>query len=99
MVDLFNIIGAVRDLEENHQHVILVGHNPGLHEFCNQLLARTTVPRMPTCAAVIMGIPHEHWGLTDWAEGQLIGYVTPRNLERRFPEKYPQITRAEGEEE
>jgi phosphohistidine phosphatase len=93
------MIGAVRDLDDAHQHAVLVGHNPGLHDFCNQLLARTSVPRMPTCTAVIMGIPHEHWGLTDWAEAQLIGYVTPRNLERRFPEKYAQITSAPGEDD
>jgi phosphohistidine phosphatase len=97
MAEPEQIISVVRDLQEEHTHVMVVAHNPGVHDFCNRLLARTSVPRMPTCTAVLVGLPHEHWGLTDWAEGQLIGYVTPRNLERRFPQRFPLITRGPGE--
>jgi phosphohistidine phosphatase len=93
------LIGQVRDIDDSHQHALLVAHNPGLHDFCCQLLARATVPRMPTATMVIMGLPYEHWSLADWAEAQLIGYVTPRSLERSFPEKYPRITRQAGEQD
>jgi hypothetical protein len=34
---------------------------------------------MPTCTAVIMAFPHEFWGLADWHEAQLIGYITPNS--------------------
>lgn len=87
------LLTHARDLDDTHEHAVLVGHNPGIQEFCQRLLSRASVPRVPTCTVVIMGLPHEHWGLLDWGEAQLIGYITPRSLERRFPERYPGITR------
>jgi phosphohistidine phosphatase len=53
---------------------------------------------MPTCTAVIMAFPHEFWGLADWHEAQLIGYITPKSLERRFPELYGHISQGDGDD-
>ncbi len=90
------VLGVVRTLDEAHQHVVIVGHNPGLHDFCNQMLARASIPRMPTCTAVIMGLPHAHWGMADWEESQLIAYVTPKALERQFPSEFAGISTLGG---
>ena len=87
------ILNVVRNLDEAWKHVMLVGHNPGLHEFCDRMLARAGVPRMPTCTAVIMGLPHEYWGLADWQEAQLIAYITPKALARRFPIEFGSISK------
>ena len=92
------ILDMVRDVEEEYKHIVLVAHNPGLHEFCDQMLARASIPRMPTCAAVIMGLPHEYWGLADWQEAQLIAYATPKALERRFPVEYKGISKEVGDD-
>jgi phosphohistidine phosphatase len=45
-----------------------------------------------------MAIPTAHWGLADWSTAQLIGYITPKTLERRFPELYKGISRADGDD-
>ena len=74
------------------------GVNPGLHEFADQILARADVPKMPTCTAVLLALPHEYWGLADWHEAQLIGYITPKSLERRFPELYGNISQGDGDD-
>lgn len=87
------ILDVIREAEESLQHLVVVGHNPGLHEFCDRMLARASVPRMPTCTAVIMALPHEYWGLADWQEAQLIAYVTPKALARRFPQEYGSIAK------
>jgi phosphohistidine phosphatase len=92
------ILEIVRGLDETWRHVVLFGHNPGMHEFCERLLARAHVSKMPTCTAVIMAIPSAYWGLADWSEAQLIGYVMPKSLERRFPELYSGISRADGDD-
>lgn len=92
------ILEVVRGLDETWRHVILFGHNPGMHDFAERVLARAHVARMPTCTAVIMALPHAYWGLADWGEAQLLGYVTPKALERRFPTLYAGISRADGEE-
>lgn len=92
------ILNAVRSFDESSAHTLLVGHNPGLADFVDRMLARTTVPGMPTCAAVIMALPHAYWGLADWAEAQLIAYVTPKALERRFPSEYAGISKVSGDD-
>ncbi|MDZ4287907.1 MAG: histidine phosphatase family protein [Prosthecobacter sp.] len=90
------ILDIVHGLDERWQHVMMFGHNPGMHDFAERILARAHVPKMPTCTAVLLGLPHEYWGLADWGEAQLIGYVTPRTLERRFPDLYSGISRPDG---
>lgn len=92
------ILEVMRSFEENWQHVVMFGHNPGMHEFAERILARAHIPKMPTCTAVIMAFPHEFWGLADWNEAQLIGYIMPKSLERRFPELYAGISRLDGED-
>ena len=92
------ILEAVRALDENWTHVCLFGHNPGLHEFADKILARANVSKMPTCTAVMLALPHAYWGLADWREAQLIGYITPKSLERRFPELYGNISQGDGDD-
>lgn len=93
------ILEVLRNCNEDRKHMVLVGHNPGMHEFCDRMLARASIPRMPTCTAVIMGLPHEYWGMADWQEAQLIAYVTPKALERRFPQEYAGISKQTGEDD
>jgi phosphohistidine phosphatase len=92
------LLAAVRGIDEAVKHAVIFAHNPGLHDFVNQVLARASVPRMPTCAAVIIGLPHEYWGMADWAEGQLVGYITPKALERRFPVECAGISKTNGDD-
>lgn len=90
------ILNQVRGFDERWQHAMIFGHNPGIHEFCERILARAHIPKMPTCTAVLMGLPSEYWGAVDWGEAQLIGYITPKTLERRFPDLYAGISRQDG---
>lgn len=98
MAEASRILETVRQLDESWRHVMLFGHNPGLHDFAERILARAHVSRMPTCTAVLIALPHAYWGLADWGEAQLIGYVTPKALERRFPELYSGISLNDGED-
>ncbi len=98
LAEAAQIMEAVRGLDESWRHVVLFGHNPGMHEFVERILAREHVSKMPTCTAVLMTIPTAHWGLADWSTAQLIGYITPKTLERRFPELYKGISRADGDD-
>ena len=41
------ILDAVRGFDEKWNHVCIFGHNPGLHEFADEILARASVPKMP----------------------------------------------------
>ena len=92
------VLDVVRHLNEDSAHAMIFGHNPGLNDFVDKMLARTTIPGMPTCATVIMALPHEFWGLADWREAQLIAYVTPKALERRFPGEFAGISKSVGDD-
>ncbi|MBX7212177.1 MAG: histidine phosphatase family protein [Verrucomicrobiaceae bacterium] len=92
------VLDVVSHLNESAVHAMIFGHNPGLHDFVNKLLSRSSVPSMPTCAAVIMALPHEYWGMAHWREAQLIAYVTPKALERRFPSEYAGISKPNGDD-
>lgn len=89
------ILRVVQAMDENWGHAMIFGHNPGLHEFCDHILARANVQRMPTCTAVLIGFPLEYWGEADWNTAQLIGLITPKTLEKRFPSVYQGISRAD----
>lgn len=93
-----SILEILRGFDERWQHVMIFGHNPGMHDFAEKILARANIPKMPTATAVIMAFPHEFWGLADWHEAQLIGYITPKSLERRFPELYGNISQGDGDD-
>ena len=86
------LISTVRGFDESWGHAVVFGHNPGMHDFVNRLLARARVPKFPSCAVAIMALPNEFWALTDWNEAQLVGFLTPKTLERRFPDVYRDIS-------
>lgn len=98
LAEAATIMDVIRGLDESWHHVIIYGHNPGMHEFAERILARAHVAKMPTCSTVIMAIPAEYWGLAEWGMAQLVGHITPKSLERRFPELYKGISRADGED-
>ena len=81
------MLQAVRGFDDRFGHVMLFGHNPGISEFAAKLLKRGDIEEMPTCSAVIIELPWEAWSATDWEEGRLIGYVTPKLIEKRFAEE------------
>jgi phosphohistidine phosphatase len=91
------LLKAVQGFNEDWQHVMMFGHNPGMHEFAERLLARSHVTKMPTCTAVLMALPQAFWGLCDWGQAQLIGCITPKTLERRFPDLYKGISEQDGD--
>lgn len=47
--DTAQVLGVIRQLEEDVQRVMLVGHNPGLSELAHHFAAR--IRHLPTCAA------------------------------------------------
>lgn len=80
------LLQIVREFPDTWNHVILFGHNNGLSDFARRLLRYDHLnEEMPTCAAVLMELPWDAWAATDWKEARLIGYVTPKLIERRFP--------------
>jgi phosphohistidine phosphatase len=72
------ILEVVRDLDESWQHVVLFGHNPGMHEFAERILARAHVAKMPTCSSVLMS-------------SKVIGAPVPGALSGDFPRRWRRL--------
>lgn len=72
-----DIYSVVRDIPEQHDRVIIVGHNPGFHMFAYHL-ART-IDHFPTCAWAQLDFDVEYWGeVINSTPGELADYWYPK---------------------
>lgn len=84
LADPKSLLQIVRELDDSMKHVMIFAHNPGISEFANKLLRRGDIEDMPTCAAAIVELPHDLWSATSWAEARLVGFITPKLIEKKF---------------
>jgi phosphohistidine phosphatase len=78
---LFEIVGAPRKVRK----LLVVGHNPSLHEFALQLIASGEVDareqlreKLPTSGLVVMDLAIDDWRLARPHAARLERFVTPR---------------------
>ena len=64
--------------------ILLVGHNPGLHELAVSLIASGDVDarerlfeKLPTCGLVVIDLPFDDWSKLHANSGRLERFVTP----------------------
>jgi phosphohistidine phosphatase len=80
------VMERLRRLQEEYRNVLLIGHNPGLHELA-VALADTRSPRFsalasgkfPTAARASLRIP-EQWSALGRSRYELVDYVTADSL-------------------
>lgn len=93
------LLGTLRGVPETARSVLLVGHNPGLHDLAVLLLAGqgATAPRQavahlkqgyPTGALAEFSIPGP-WHQLDAGGGQLVRFLRPRDLPGDLPQDDP----------
>lgn len=70
-------------------HLLLVGHNPGLHAFATALVdegpaaARARLDdKLPTAGLVVVALPAARFADVRPGTGRLVHFVTPRTLEK-----------------
>lgn len=78
------LIGAIGETRKAHT-LIVVGHNPGLHDLALQLIAAGDVglreqinERLPTSGLVVIDVPVDDWALLRSHAGRLERFVSPR---------------------
>jgi len=82
------ILSLVKKLPENVRHVMIVGHNPGLHDLAvlllesgpDDALARLR-EKLPTGSLVEMSFSAAAWKDVRQGSGTLVRFVTPRSLD------------------
>lgn len=81
------LLDRVRALDGAARHVMIVGHNPGLHALALSLTAdgerddiAALATKFPTAALAVITFPSERWSAVKPASGRLARFVTPRTL-------------------
>ncbi|WP_026989050.1 SixA phosphatase family protein [Fodinicurvata sediminis] len=75
--------------DEQAQRVMLIGHNPGLHELCLRLCSTAQQPedithlsrKLPTAAFVLLSFPETPWSLLQEGTGRLELFLKPRDVQ------------------
>ena len=71
------LLEVVHQLPDKKLHVALVGHNPGLTDFCNYLCDEG-IDNLPTCAVASVRFDTDTWQAVYRDTGRLIRYEYPR---------------------
>jgi phosphohistidine phosphatase len=81
------LLGRLRRIAEPAELVLLVGHDPGLHELAVGLAGTGTeaelaalAAKLPTGGLVVVDFPVDHWRKVAAGAGTLRLFVTPREL-------------------
>jgi phosphohistidine phosphatase len=82
-----NILGVVKEADRSAAALLVIGHNPGLHDVARLLLA----PRgqeahllhagLPTAGLVVIDFADDDWRRLKAGSGHLARFVTPRLLQ------------------
>jgi phosphohistidine phosphatase len=63
------MLEVIRERGKAAPHLMVVGHNPGITEFADQLSAERSLDNMPTCAAYTLELEITDWKELDWGTG------------------------------
>jgi len=82
-----SILAVLRETDPSAATLLVVGHNPGLHETARLLIASGDVEArerlnegLPTSGLVVIDFPGTDWEILHPRSGRLDRFVTPRSL-------------------
>ena len=76
VTELIEVIGSIPNA---YQTVMLLGHNPGLTELCNEL-ANDNLTNLPTCSIYMIQLFVDDWQAVTRNTGERVLFMTPRML-------------------
>lgn len=72
------MLDIVHRLNDNHDTIMIFGHNPGLTDFVNSLV-NGHIANVPTCGIVACNFSVDSWKNIKWGSGKLIFYDYPKS--------------------
>jgi phosphohistidine phosphatase len=78
---LYRLLNVVSEIDQSHDVVMLVGHNPGFEELSTALTG--DVVRLPTCAVASIDLQIDNWTKAGVNAGKLKWLMTPKNLKSK----------------
>jgi phosphohistidine phosphatase len=79
------LLARLRDLPDEVEAALLIGHNPAVQELVLLLAAggpglRDVQTKLPTGALATLVVDAASWGALDARSARLVGYIVPRQL-------------------
>jgi phosphohistidine phosphatase len=81
------MLDVIRHVEPQYPHVMVVGHNPGLHALALELVGdgdrkdiAALATKFPTAALAVLTFNADSWSEIRAASGRLEHFVTPRDI-------------------
>src|SRR5262249_22902093 len=82
------ILGLLRNTAQKFHSLLIIGHNPGIHQVALMLTASGDVEarermheKFPTAALAVIDFALDEWGKLHPRSGRLDRFITPRQLE------------------
>lgn len=72
-----DLLRWVRVLSDRLNDVVIIGHNPGLTDFCNEIGDRH-IMNVPTCAYAQLEFPTESWQSIGPESAKTVSFITPK---------------------
>lgn len=80
--DARRLLAVVRDISDQHDTVLIVGHNPAFTDLCNDL-ADAGLENLPTAGFAKIACNIDRWRSVTDGCGELVSLVTPKMLRVR----------------
>ena len=70
---------VAREINEDCESAMLVGHNPAITEFANQMMNKS-IDNIPTCGLIKMSLPISYWSDIELGKGVFMEFEFPKNI-------------------
>lgn len=74
------ILDVIHELGATVRHLMLIGHNPGISEFGDEISGQRQLDHMPTCAVYTLQFDIAHWRELIRASGVDAQFDYPKNF-------------------
>ena len=79
-----DILEIIKELPEEFEHAVVVGHNPGMQTCAEMLLGfgeqAEEIGHLVTCGTVILKLRDDFWALVGTGSAELVDYLSPKVL-------------------
>jgi len=74
-----SIVDVIADQDQGFNHIMLVGHNPGMTQFANYLIPDIT-SNLPTCGVISVVVDSDDWDLSVQPDATLTMMDYPKKV-------------------
>ena len=79
LADDDELVDLLKKLDDNFEHVTLVGHNPGLTDLANWI-AKANIENIPTCGIAFIHLNVDSWSKIAKGCGELVKFDYPKKI-------------------